>query len=279
MARTNFMLPFGGLDSTIAVLVILTLLFIDEVGIPLPFAPSEVLLLLGGVLIRAGVLSAWVFLPAAAVAMTAGMLVGYGWSRYVGRPGLERLARRLHAQAVYQRMVARVEGAGPLPIGIARSIPGVRPWATLCCGAIGVGIRPFLLGALPALVLWAAGWITLGALVGLPAQRLLGAFHRILLWGSVSLVLGALGYAGVHYLRRYWQGNAQRRPQWLSAVFVTMAGAVVSVAAGLLAAGSDISGDDKATWFRTLLVVVVVATIAGITLFKNRRQHVRNVRP
>ena len=40
-----------GLHGTVAAVLICTLLLVDEAGVPLPFAPSEVLLLLTGVLI------------------------------------------------------------------------------------------------------------------------------------------------------------------------------------------------------------------------------------
>ncbi len=68
------------INGTPAALLLCTLLFIDEVGVPLPFAPNEVLLLIGGVLVGSGALAAWLFLPLAFVATAAGMLAGYGWA-------------------------------------------------------------------------------------------------------------------------------------------------------------------------------------------------------
>src|SRR6185437_1626855 len=142
------------LHGTVAVVVLCTLLFIDEAGVPRPIAPNELLLLIGGVLISAGGLSAWVFYPAALLAMTAGMLLGYSWARLVGQHGVTLLVRRVHAGVVYERGRTRLAAAGPVGIAVARLLPGVRPWATLCCGASEIRLRSFLAGALPALVLW-----------------------------------------------------------------------------------------------------------------------------
>jgi len=46
-----------GLHGTFAVVLICTLLFVDEAGLPLPIAPNEALLLLTGVLVASGIAS------------------------------------------------------------------------------------------------------------------------------------------------------------------------------------------------------------------------------
>src|SRR5689334_14418238 len=89
----------SGMHGLIASLILYTLLFADETGLPMPFAPNELLLIIAGVLIRSGALSLWAFVPVALIVMTAGMLVGYGWARVVGQPGLARLVRLVHAEA------------------------------------------------------------------------------------------------------------------------------------------------------------------------------------
>src|SRR6185437_13240028 len=106
------------LHGTVAVVVLCTLLFIDEAGVPLPLTPNELLLLGGGVLISAGALSAWVFYPAALLAMAAGMLLGYSWARLAGQHGVTLLVRRVHAGAVYERGRARLVAAGPMGIAV-----------------------------------------------------------------------------------------------------------------------------------------------------------------
>ncbi|MHB8577055.1 MAG: DedA family protein, partial [Dehalococcoidia bacterium] len=171
----------GHLHGTVAAVLICALLFIDETGVPVPIAPNEVLLILGGVLAQTGAFPIELFYTAAFVSMLAGMLTGYGWARAVGRPGLDRLIRLFGAQGVYQKLVARLEAAGPAGIGFVRLLPGARPWATLVSGAIGLPPRRFLLGAVPALIAWQGGWTLLGVLVGVPAEHFLGRFERLAL--------------------------------------------------------------------------------------------------
>lgn len=243
---------------------------VDETGLPLPFAPNELLLLLSGVLVRTGAFSVWIFAPAAAIAMMVGMLAGYGWARAVGQVGLTRLVQRFHAAGPYQRMQRQLQTAGPLHIGLARLLPGLRPWATLGCGAGGIRLRPFLLGAVPALLLWELGWLPLGLVVGLPAERLLGQFERLVVRGGVLLVLGGIAYVGLHRLQRQGLAADARRLVWLPLVLLVGGGAVACCVAGVLAIGRGLVGDDGASWVDGLLIAIVLAAVGGISLARNR---------
>ncbi len=263
----------NGLHGTLASIVLYAILFADETGLPIPFAPNEVLLLIAGVLIRTGVLSAWVFFPVTMVVMTAGMLAGYGWAHAVGQPGLARLVRLVRAEAAHQRILARLEVAGPLHIGIARLLPGVRPWATLSCGAMGIPLRRFLLGAVPSLLLWVVTWTALGILIGLPVEHFLGIFQKLLVRGVLLLVVGAAGYAGLHRLQRQGLMAEQRRAVWLPLTLLISGGAVASMIAGVLAIGRGLVDDDAATWIDALLVAVLLAAVGGITVLKDRSHH------
>jgi membrane protein DedA with SNARE-associated domain len=260
----------SGLHGTIVSIILYALLFADETGVPLPFAPNEVLLLLAGVLIRTGVISAWVFFPVALVAMTAGMLTGYGWSRTVGQPGLARLVRLVHAEEPHRRIVGRLDAAGPLGIGIARLLPGIRPWATLSCGAMGLPLGRFLLGAIPSLLLWLVTWTTLGVLVGLPVEHVLGVFQKLILRGGILLGLGVAGYVGLHRLQRQGLLAQQRRIVWLPLMLLITGGAVACMAVGVLAIGRGLVGDDGATWIDGLLAAVMVAMVGAITMVRDR---------
>lgn len=62
------MSPLQGLHGTLAIVVLCGLLFVEEAGVPLPFAPGEVTLLAAGLLIASGGLNAFVFIPLAIVA-------------------------------------------------------------------------------------------------------------------------------------------------------------------------------------------------------------------
>jgi membrane-associated protein len=177
------------LNGTPAALLLCALLFIDELGVPLPFAPNEVLLLVGGLLVGSGALVAWVFLPLAFLATVAGMLTGYGWAHALGSDRLRSLAQRVDAEKKYSRAVSRLQSAGPARIALARLTPGVRVYATLVAGASGVALRRFLLGGVPALAAWVVAFTAIGDLVGRPAEGLISRVDGIVLTGALSIAL------------------------------------------------------------------------------------------
>lgn len=161
---------------------------------PLPFAPNELLLIFAGVLIATGALSPAEFLPVALIAMFTGSFIGYSWARQVGRPGLTRLAGRVHAGPAYERAAARLQRAGFVPIVLARLIPAVRIQATLAAGAVAIDRRTFFSANAIAIAVWTGVLVTLGWLIGVPAAHFLGRAFSLLLSGGVLLVLGFAAY-------------------------------------------------------------------------------------
>jgi membrane protein DedA with SNARE-associated domain len=100
-----------GLHGSIATLLLCLLLFIDEAGIPLPFAPSEVLLIMAGLLIASGALSPLVFFPIAFLAMIGGSFLGYSWAKAIGTNQIGNLAEKLRARRTYERATKRINQA------------------------------------------------------------------------------------------------------------------------------------------------------------------------
>ena len=85
MGPVNFL---SGLHGAVALALLPALLFAEEAGVPLPFAPGELTLLVAGLLIASGGLNPYAFIPLSLVACIAGSLVGYSWARAVGDRGL-----------------------------------------------------------------------------------------------------------------------------------------------------------------------------------------------
>jgi membrane-associated protein len=256
-----------GLHGTFAVVLICTLLFVDEAGLPLPIAPNEALLLLMGVLVASGEFSIWVVFPAAFLAMVAGMVAGYGWARTVGQTGLVALAGRLNATNVYDRAQSHLQSAGPLGIGATRMLPGVRPYATLISGAAEVDLRTFLLGAVPALVVWQIGWCVLGMLVGLPVAHFLGHFEKLVVRGIILVALGAVVLFAVREEspdRRGALANLTPRLRATLALF-TDAGIVVSIVGGLFLIARLLVDVEADGWIEILCasVVLLLLLVAG----------------
>ncbi len=256
-----------GLHGTFAVVLICTLLFVDEAGLPLPIAPNEALLLLTGVLVASGEFSIWIVFPAAFLAMAAGMVGGYAWARTVGQGGLIALAERLNATNVYNRAQSHLRSAGPVGIAITRMIPGVRPYATLISGAAGVDLRTFLLGALPALLAWEIGWVVLGMLVGLPVAHFLGHFEKVVIRGAILVALGAVVLFAVREEtpdRRGALANLTPRLRATLALF-TDAGIVASVVGGVFLIVQRVVDVEIDGWIGilTAAVVLLLLLVAG----------------
>ena len=187
----------NGVNGTVATLLLCALLYLDEVGVPLPFAPNEVLLVLAGLLIGTNAIPPWMFVPLAYIALVAGCLTGFGWARRLGSERLRAIAERLRAEKAYDRARARVQRAGSRSIGITRLLPGVRTYATLVAGASAMPLRVFAIGAMPALAIWEAIWVGIGVAVGAPAEHFLRGFERLATGGVLLIAAGGGAYLAI----------------------------------------------------------------------------------
>ncbi|HEX6509833.1 MAG TPA: VTT domain-containing protein [Chloroflexota bacterium] len=273
-----------GLHGIVAAILICCLLFVDEAGLPLPIAPNEALLLLTGVLVANGAFPLWIILPAAYLVMAAGMIAGYLWARTVGQAGLEALAKRLNATAVYDRARIRLQSASPWGIAVARMIPGIRPYATLISGAAEVDLRTFLLGALPALLVWELVWIVVGLAIGLPIAHFFSRVETVLIRGIILAGLGAVALFAVRGEspdRRGALGNLTPRIRAVLALLID-AGVVASVVAGLFAIGRRILHTSAGGWIEVLAAAILLLAVLvlaraiqtpGETLFDTNYWH------
>jgi membrane protein DedA with SNARE-associated domain len=251
------------LNGTAATLLLCSLLFVDETGVPLPFAPNEGLLLVAGILVGSGTLPLAVIMPAAYLAMASGMLAGYGWSRAIGPAGLQSLAERVHATRLYERAQARLRSASPWGIALARMIPGVRPYATMVCGAAEVDIVTFVSGALPALAVWEVLWIAAGLLIGLPIEHLLGRFERLAVRGGILVALGAVSWFAIRHASPDQRAGVMRIAPRLRATLalVADAGIVATVVFGAFAVGRRFLSVTADGWIEILVAAVVLIAL------------------
>lgn len=231
-----------GLHGAVATVLICVLLFIDEAGVPLPFIPNEVLLIVAGLLIAAGSLNPFVFYPVACLALLGGSFTGYSWARRVGPKQLRRVAGMLHATKPFDRATRRLANAGARHLAISRVIPGIRVYATLCAGAAQVPVRTFWEANVPAILGWVALLTGIGFVVGAPAEHLLTAVEAQLfnfaLSGGLLVALGMIAYRAARRApdpRREpasgpFFGIANRDRHWLA--FAVDAGIVATIVAG-----------------------------------------------
>lgn len=187
-----------GLHGAIATVLLCVLLFVDEAGVPLPFIPNEVLLIVAGLLIASGELNPFVFYPIACAALLGGSFTAYAWARRVGPRRLRRVAEILHASKAFDRASRRIAATDARHLALTRVIPGIRVYATLCAGATGVPLRTFWEANVPAILAWVAVLTGLGYVVGVPAEHALTAVEAQLfnfaLSGGLLVALGLIAY-------------------------------------------------------------------------------------
>ena len=250
----------GGLHGAVALAVLLGLLFAEESGVPLPFAPGEITLLFGGLLIASGGLNPYVFIPLAIVACIAGSLVGYSWARVLGEHGLEAVARRLRQQRNLERVSRRIRSAGWAGVAISRLIPGLRIYTTLVAGAVRVPRQAFILAMGASTVVWVGVYVALGVLVGVPVEHFLNEIQKVALQGAILIAIGVGCYIAVRKTPASSGAGLVRVPRGVR-VLVAAAidiGVVASVITGLLAVGRLLGFGFGAGWVDAVVALLMV---------------------
>ena len=178
------------LSGLVLVVVIAGLLLIEETGIPLLFAPGDILLAIGGIAIAAGRVQPWVFIPVAAGAILAGAMLDRELFAVIGLQRASRLARRLRAEHGLERVARMLETGGWRAVFIARLIPGFRVHSSQVAGLTQMPRRTFFGGLLAATGVYVAAFVGLGAALGHPILHLI---HQ----GEREAVLGGALLAGL----------------------------------------------------------------------------------
>jgi membrane-associated protein len=226
-----------GLHGAVALALLPALLFAEEAGVPLPFAPGELVLLVAGLLIASGGLNPYAFIPLCLFACGAGSLVGYSWARVVGERGLQGLARRLRQQRNLERVEERLRSAGWLKIGVSRLIPGLRIYTTLVAGAVRVSRRSFLVAIAWSTIVWVGVFVALGMLIGLPVVHFLDRIQQLAVQGAILIVMGVGCYLAVRKIPATSGAGLVRVPRWVRVLLAAGIdiGVVATIVTGLLA--------------------------------------------
>jgi membrane protein DedA with SNARE-associated domain len=250
-----------GLHGAVAIALLGGLLFTEEAGVPLPFAPGELTLLAAGLLIASGGLDPYVFIPVALVACIAGSVVGYTWARAVGDRGLQALARRIHQQHALERVSGRVRSAGWAGVAVSRLIPGLRIYTTLVAGALRVRRTTFLLGMVPATVIWMVVCVALGVLVGVPIEHFFNDVQKLAIQGAILVVMGVGCYFVIRKTPASSGAGLVRLPRPVRVVIAAALdiGVVASISTGLLALGRLLGFGLRAGWVDPVVALLVVA--------------------
>jgi membrane protein DedA with SNARE-associated domain len=169
------MSSIGSLSGDLLIAVIAGLVFIEETGIPIPFAPGDLLLIVAGIAIASDTVDPVPMVSALLLATILGAMLGREVFAAVGRPALLRAANALGFRVGLDRATDLLRRRGALAVFIGRLIPGLRITTTQAAGVSQMPRLTFALGLIPSVFVYIAVFVGLGALLGQPAVRL---FHR-----------------------------------------------------------------------------------------------------
>ncbi|HXN01874.1 MAG TPA: DUF4013 domain-containing protein [Candidatus Dormibacteraeota bacterium] len=177
------------------ILAICGLLFIEELGIPLPFAPGDIVLAIGGIAVAGGRVNSVLMVGLTLVAIIVGATLGREITALLGWERLMKIARPLHAEKPLERAAQLLRRGGWRTVFTARLLPGLRVYTTQMAGVTGVPRSTFVAGLIPSAVVYVGGFVGLGAAFGRPILALIHASqHQVLLAvlalaAAVALVL------------------------------------------------------------------------------------------
>src|SRR5438552_15380380 len=170
--------PIGSiatLSGDLLIGVIAGLVFIEETGIPVPFAPGDLLLIIAGIAIASDTVEPIPMVAALLTATVVGATIGREVFAAVGRLALMKAADTLGFRAGLERATHLLRRRGALAVFIGRLIPGLRISTTQVAGVSKVPRLTFVAGLIPSVIIYIGFFVGLGALAGQPAVRL---FHR-----------------------------------------------------------------------------------------------------
>jgi energy-coupling factor transport system substrate-specific component len=171
------------------ILAICALLFVEELGVPLPFAPGDIVLAIGGIAVAGGRVNPVLLVGLTLVAIIVGAALGREVTALLGWDRLMTIARPLHADKPLGRAAQLLRRGGWRTVFTARLLPGLRVYTTQMAGVTGVRRSTFLAGLVPSAVVYVAGFVGLGAAFGRPILALIHASQHQVLLGVLALAV------------------------------------------------------------------------------------------
>lgn len=153
------------------IVFICALIALEEVGIPMPFAPGDLLLVLAGASIATGHVNPIVVVAATYGSALAGAISGRDVFERIGIRSLPRLAAILHAGHRIDDLTARLRSGGSGAVFVGRITPGLRIVTTYLSGLIALPRRTFVVGLIPGVAVYQAVFVTLGFWLGPAALK------------------------------------------------------------------------------------------------------------
>jgi membrane-associated protein len=166
------------------------LIFIEECGVPVPFAPGDLLLAACGLAIRSRGLDPLLAVPAVYASTIAGAMTGREVFDVAGARLLRRLTGATRFGGGLDRAARLLRRGGWPAVFMARITPGLRITTTEVAGLLRLPRRTFLAGLAPGAGLYVAVFVAAGWLFGRAAIGvLLHTVHRVGLGVAVLALL------------------------------------------------------------------------------------------
>ena len=186
----------GSLLGDWGYLAIFLIVVLGNVGLPVP---EETTLILAGYLVWRGELRFPMVLAVGITSAVGGDNLGYWIGRRYGGGVLDRLRQLVQVSpARFERMRLFLTRYGPLAVFSARFIAGLRFLAGPLAGAIGIRLRPFMIGNVLGAVVFVPVVVGAGYAIGVGlgahvehVRRVLHEVEHFVLGGAV-VVIGVL---------------------------------------------------------------------------------------
>lgn len=179
--------------------VLFGVILICSVGVPFPVS---LMLVAAGSFVEQGEMKLWQVIAVASAAAVLGDQIGYGLSRWGGRRLINRISRRIDAEANIKQaeaLIKRWSGAG---IFVSRwLVTALGPWVNLASGAAAYPWHRFLLWDVLGEVLWVILFVGIGYVFSNRVQAIAEILGN-LTWVIVGLIVTViLGWQLVRYVR------------------------------------------------------------------------------
>jgi membrane-associated protein len=182
-------------DSPASYLAVFALVALDAV---FPVAPSETVLVTGGILIERGDLMAPLFVLVAACGAVLGDSILFGVGSRAG-PGLQAKLFSSEKARERLRVAERLVHERTWLLIVSDFVPGGRTAAMFAAGALGLQAPRFYSFIVPGALLWAVFYTLLGIASGSLFEEGFGAFALSI---GVALAIGAAAEAIYRFRRR-----------------------------------------------------------------------------
>ncbi len=203
----NPITSIASLSGDLLIAVIAGLVFIEETGIPVPFAPGDLLLIIAGIAIASDTVEPVPMVAALLAATVLGAMLGREVFAAVGRPALLKAADALGFRPALERATHLLRRRGPLAVFIGRLIPGLRISTTQVAGVSKMPRLTFAAGLIPSVVVYVAFFVGLGGRGALSAlDPIVLGVRRDMADTIDAAIFRASAWRQYPLVRRVWAG-------------------------------------------------------------------------